>query len=282
MLCDVTAVCNYHGKTITPDQLNDQLVKNNGFQKGALLVYAAVSKVFPDITFDWDVWERGECSATPAPLTLIDEILNSNRIPIVKVDYNPKTSRLDEHWVCIIGKDEAGSYFIMDPIDGSVQYFQSRYQDPSRYIFRIVAYSGPIPDTQEEEQSDYVKQLEADRLKFWKERDEFQKENEELKSKVANLKDQIASLNKAMEKMATEDHDSAISELEMSRKLEECKIKLGKASERVLELEGDIDTAKETEKTLRSALANAGKLDLSGYTVRELIKELLGRILGRR
>ena len=290
LLCDVAAICNYHGKTITVAELNDALVKVKGFHNGALLVYSAITQVFPDITFDWDVWEKGNCADVPAPLDLIDDILASNRVPIVKVDFNPQTSKLDQHWVCIIGKDEVGSYFIMDPIDGTTQYFQARYQDPSRYIFRIVAYSGP-KETQEEKiyTESEMSDMRLERDKNWdlyqnsqEELADVEKDNQELKSKVANLKDQIASLNKAMEKMATEDHDSAISELEMSEKLEECKIQVKKATDRVLELEGDMDMARDTEKMLRDALASSGKLDLSDYTTKDLIRELLNRIFGRR
>lgn len=266
----VTAVCNYHGKTITVAELNDALVKVKGFQNGALLVYSAITQVFPDIAFDWDVWAKGECSSTPAPLTLIDEILTSNRIPIVKVDYNPSTSKLDEHWVAIIGKDEAGSYFIMDPIDGSVQYFQSRYGEPSRYIFRIVAYSGPIPSTQEEEKSDYVKQLEADRLKFWTERDVLQKEVRELKKQIVSLNNQIASMAKTIEEIKTEDVDAGKKEYEAELKLQE-------AEKQILWMQDEVRVLRETEKALKTALVNS--TGLPGEGVKTKWEQLKQRFL---
>jgi regulator of replication initiation timing len=140
LLCDVCSVLNYYGKEITPDLLNDNLVRVKGFVNGSFLVYGAVSDIYPDVTVDWGNYI--DCSSVEAPLDKIDQILFSKKPVIVKVDYDKSTTKLDEHWVTIIGKTEDGSYLIYDPIDGTEQFFQARYGDPKRYIFKIVVYNG--------------------------------------------------------------------------------------------------------------------------------------------
>lgn len=270
LLCCATAICNYHGKTITPDQLNDKLVKVKGFYQGALLVYSAVTKVFPDITFDWDVWEKGECSDKPAPLGLIDEILASNRVPIVKVDYNPSTSKIEEHWVCIIGRDEVGSYLIMDPIDGTTQYFQARYKDPSRYIFRIVCYSGKIPTTEVEEKSEYVKQLEKDRIKFWTENTQLKKDNEELKKQIISLNEQVASMAKTIEEIKSEDADFGKEAFEVEKKLQKTEKELERGLKSVSELEKGMETLQAENKRLSDALVAKGGIETQGKEVKNM------------
>ena len=111
-----------------------------------------------------------------------------------------------------------------------------------------------------------------------KEIENVEKDNQELKSKVANLKDQISQLSKTIDKMAEEDRDCAISELEMSEKLEECKIQVKKATDRVLELEGDIDRLEEEKKSLKKRLKSNLRTDFTRFTTLELVKEIFWRI----
>ena len=157
LLSIVAAMLCYHGKETTPGRLNDDLTRVEGWYKACRLEYGAISEIYTDITVDWNNYI--DCSVEPAPLDKIDDILNSKRIPLVRVDFNPATSKLDEHWVAIIGKNEVGDYLIYDPIDGTEQWFQNRYKDPARYIFKIVVYDGPIKEV--EDDSDKIKDLET-------------------------------------------------------------------------------------------------------------------------
>ncbi|MEO0289580.1 MAG: C39 family peptidase [candidate division WOR-3 bacterium] len=138
-------VCNYFGKNTDPARLNDDMVRVKGFYSGSLWVWGKLSEVYPDILFDWQVYNEGQCADKPAPLSLIDRLLDEKLPVIVKVDFNPGGA-LDEHWVLIIGKDEAGSYLINDPWTGETYFFQAKYQDPARYIYQICAYRGKIPE----------------------------------------------------------------------------------------------------------------------------------------
>jgi uncharacterized coiled-coil protein SlyX len=240
----VSAVCAYHGKDTDPARLNQELKRVKGYQDACNLIYAKVTEIYPDINFDWDIWERGECSSTPAPLSLIDEILESKRVPIIKVDYNPTTSKVDQHWVCIIGKDEAGSYLIYDPIDGTEQYFQARYGDPSRYIFRIICYSGKINEEADledkirememkiqslndllsksiDEGNETKKQLllqEADNADLIKQKMEITKERDQERTRASLLEGQVASTEKELKTVNTRLDDQLL-ETERLRKL---------------------------------------------------------------
>jgi hypothetical protein len=73
------------------------------------------------------------------PRRSLDELLAQGVPVMVQVDYNPKTSYIDQHWVLIIGKN-GDDYIINDPIDGKRVSFRERYGDPARWIFRIAAY----------------------------------------------------------------------------------------------------------------------------------------------
>ena len=136
--CLITAassVCNYFGKNTNPGQINKDLIKVNGYSSGNLLIFNAISTIYPDIVVDW-----GKFLSDPDNKT-IDQCL-ANKIPvIVQVDYNPATSVLDQHWVVITGKDASG-YVIMDPIDGGIAYL-SRYAGKA---FRMVVYQKQVAE----------------------------------------------------------------------------------------------------------------------------------------
>jgi len=136
----VTMVCNYYGKEITVDVLNDQLKAKGGFVNGSYIVWGAVTDVFGDITVDWGNYI--DCSDVPAPLVKIDELLYSKKPVIVKVDYDKNLSGVQEHWIVIIGKTDDGSYICADPWDGIETFFQARYGDPAKNIYKIVVYNG--------------------------------------------------------------------------------------------------------------------------------------------
>lgn len=112
-----------------------------GFTNGSFWIWGKLSEVYPDITFDWDVYEKGNCYDIPAPLDLIDSLL-AERLPVfVLVDFSPGGERQD-HWVLIKGKE--GDYIINDPWTGEEYFFTAKYGDPSRYIFAIRVYRGKV------------------------------------------------------------------------------------------------------------------------------------------
>lgn len=248
LLTCATMVCNYFGKNTDPARLNDEMVRVKGFYNGSLWVWGKLSEVYPDILFDWDVYNKGHCADVPAPLDLIDSLL-AEKIPvIVKVDFNPG-GELNEHWVLIVGKDEAGSYLINDPWTGETYFFQSKYQDPARYIFQICAYRGPIP------QDKYQLLKGGVVLKEY----EFNPEDKisDLEDKISSLNEELAKtrleVNSLREALETQERDNA----DLSNQLQQARnerdnaiIQLKEAQKKAEELQRSIDSLSK-EKTAR-------------------------------
>ena len=119
---------------VTPAEFNARMKAVGGFT-GARIYWQMVKKAYPNSEY----LKYLECYYTPAPLHEIDALLEQEVAVMAHVDYNPKTTFIDQHWVLIIGKN-GDDYIINDPIDGVTGSFREKYGDPSRWIFRIAAY----------------------------------------------------------------------------------------------------------------------------------------------
>ena len=119
---------------VRPDEFNARMKEVGGFT-GARIYWQMVKKAYPDSEY----LKYIECWYIPAPLNEIDALLARGVPVMVQVDYNPKTTYIDQHWVLIIGKN-GNDYIANDPIDGKRVSFRERYGDPTRWIFRIAAY----------------------------------------------------------------------------------------------------------------------------------------------
>jgi len=280
-------VLHYFGHSILPDSLNDQLVQVGGFYQGARLVWGKISELFPDVQFDWKVFNEGECHSVPAPLDLIDELLEEKIPVIVKVDFNPG-GKLNEHWVLIIGKDEAGSYIINDPWTGEEYFFQAKYGDPKRYIFAIRCYRGKIPEEKYQLLKGGVVLKEYD----------FNPEDKikDLEDKVKSLNEEMAQarleVNSLREALETQERDNndLVSQLNQARnERDNFKIELLKAQKRLEEEQERYDSLLE-EKTAAEEALNALKQqtkELKGQKIEDLsawklILLGIGKILQRR
>ncbi len=91
------------GHEILPDQLNDELLENDGFTKSGLLIWKGVESV---TNGDFGVTLNGR----PTHKILDRELERSNPI-IAKVLFNGEIW----HWVLIVGK-EGLEYLIHDPL----------------------------------------------------------------------------------------------------------------------------------------------------------------------
>jgi len=107
LLTCCSMVLHYFGHPVLPDSLNDQLVRARGFYKGSLLIWGKISELYPDVQFDWSVFNQGDCHSVPAPLDLIDRLLEEKIPVIVKIDFNPG-GKVQDHWVLIIGTNDGG------------------------------------------------------------------------------------------------------------------------------------------------------------------------------
>jgi len=116
-----------------PGRLNKALIGVNGYE-GANIIWDAITKLYPEITVDWNMFIKDASLVTEAK---IDAVLQSKRDVMVQVDIYPSTTILDPHWVNLIGKDSNG-YIMNDPIDGQTLPFKTRYTK----ALRTVVYSG--------------------------------------------------------------------------------------------------------------------------------------------
>lgn len=130
--CLVTCLAMAVG--VTPAEFNRRLREVGGFT-GALVYWKMVEVAYPQL----DYYKFIDCRYVPAPLNEIDAMLALG-IPVeVEVDFNPDTAFVDQHWILLIGKS-GDDYIANDPWTGERISFRAKYGEPSRWIFRIVAY----------------------------------------------------------------------------------------------------------------------------------------------
>ena len=139
LLTDIAMLCVYFGKNETPDTLNEKLKANGGFVNGNIYVWGALTKIFPDITYQGQV-------LTPDPLTKTQMDFIRARIdegyPVVlQIDTIPSTSQLDEHWILAVDYD-GDDFIIVDPWDGAVKRITSWGVQPQKLIYAYAWYKG--------------------------------------------------------------------------------------------------------------------------------------------
>jgi len=109
LLTSITMMLNGVGYEETPETVNDKLKKAGGFD-GALLIPSVVPYLFPKVTYR--TYEP--CDNRPAPVAQIDTALSAGKPVIVCVDWNPKQSGVQTHWVLL--KERKGDNYVMyDP-----------------------------------------------------------------------------------------------------------------------------------------------------------------------
>lgn len=154
-LCCITSLSNHYGRTITPDQLNLQLVQHNGFASNGtknldgsvnktLLNWGSLTSVFGEIKLEQNL----AYPTIPADMGMVDAYLLHDQPVIVGVSFlhNPN-DKLPSHYVLIYRKNVDGTYQCMDPWFGDDVVFDKRYavngMSVGNAILQVIAYSGP-------------------------------------------------------------------------------------------------------------------------------------------
>lgn len=149
LLCDVAMLVSLLlEQDINPREMNDLLKSHDGgfvnadfeYNKGNLLRFGAIWEMFPDKIkaagyFDFPY-------PKPATPEVMDPVLNRGGGALIKVDFDPATSKVDQHWVLAVGVDSPGSvYSIIDPWDGKAHLLPPSYGrggwTAANIIFRI-------------------------------------------------------------------------------------------------------------------------------------------------
>ena len=110
--CALTSLAMYSsswGFTETPATLNQKLTANGGITSDELLVWSAISKIYPQIQSTG----LTICTNTDAPISQINTSLLVGQPVIVEVDYSPDAG-LQTHWVLLYAQ-QGNDYLIQDP-----------------------------------------------------------------------------------------------------------------------------------------------------------------------
>ena len=284
LLTCATMVCKYFGKDTDPARLNDEMVKVKGFYNGTFWVWGQLNVVYPDITFDWDLWDKGMFYDIPADLTILDKLLAEGIPPIVQVDFIPGGD-VQEHWVVVIGKE--GDYLINDPISGETYFFTAKYGDPSRYIFAIRAYRGTISNKFQLSQGGVVLK------EYEKNPDDIIGDlqtkvgslEETLVKKNAEVEDAIAQLKPLREALGQQEKDNTdISNQLLKAREERDKVarELVLAKEDVETLKGEVEVLEAKNKALVSDLKATQAQILQGISVWEHLQWAIKKFLNKK
>jgi hypothetical protein len=109
--CALTSLAMYAsswGYTETPATLNKKLTANGGITADELLVWGAISKLYPQIQNTGLTICNGN-----APLSQINASLAAGQPVIVEVDYSPGPG-LQTHWVLLYAQ-QGNDYLVQDP-----------------------------------------------------------------------------------------------------------------------------------------------------------------------
>jgi len=256
-----TCLLNYYGKDFTVDSLNE-FYKSKKVFDGNLINYWAAANCWDDITAEDDINNYYD---VPCDMEKIDKYLSERKPIIAGIGASPTSpkdlvyDRMIDHFVIIIGKDEQGELIIMDPFFGEVYFFSAKYGDPTKYIFGLRAYNGPVP----QENGDSKEAMRA--------------ENKRLREQLVEEGQLITDLRGDLFKM---ERDEASDEIELTelrernRKLELDAGRLKKAQERILELEVQ-------QKALKVRLVALEKTKVEKLSTKQITDLLIKRIFRR-
>jgi hypothetical protein len=139
LLTDIAMLCVYFGKNETPDTLNEKLKANGGFMNGNIYVWGALTKIYPDITYQGQVLTPD--TLTKTQMDFIRARIDEGYPVFLQIDTIPSTSQLDEHWILAVDYD-GDDFIIVDPWDGAVKRITSWGVQPQKLIYTYAWYKG--------------------------------------------------------------------------------------------------------------------------------------------
>jgi hypothetical protein len=143
-------VCRYYGHDENPTTLNDKLkaLGSAGYISGGNYVPGALPKVFSDIK---ETTILTPSRITDEQLSQIKNAIDSGWPVMVKLDYNPQTVALDQHFVLLVDYDasDENNFTIADPLGGKIQslkvYLGWYRPDMRTTVEKYVIFQGKVP-----------------------------------------------------------------------------------------------------------------------------------------
>jgi hypothetical protein len=131
LISSVASCLTDAGKVYTPETLNAWLTLNNGYTGGNFF-FNSIDRLNA-IKYEYMI----ECATKPAPMPQIEQEINAGKYIVIKVDFNPATLVVDEHWVRYIGADK-----MIDPWYSDIITVTPRYRgaNTAQAILRAAVY----------------------------------------------------------------------------------------------------------------------------------------------
>jgi hypothetical protein len=280
-------ICRYYGKDEDPLSLNGKLKDIKGFVSGGNYVWGSITKVYSDI--------KERLTQTPSPLTdsqfqEIKTALDNGYPVMLEIDYNPKTSQPDMHFVLCCGYNPSNEndLTIADPLGGklrSLKDYLGWYKPSARKsIERYVIYEGKTPvesagkvliDKKELKVLNFVKEQWVKLVAYleigtdpnntlyedvqrviggFKSRvTDLQKQVDFANTEVKNREEQVGRLKNQL--LESEKLQKALN-IKLNEALKQASGTVGLYEGRIKELQGQVDTLAKEKGSLKTEIAN--------------------------
>jgi hypothetical protein len=128
VICSLANLLNHFNFNVNPATLAKQLK----FANTGDVYWSSITTSYPKVIFI----DRIDYSKVQANISLIDGLLSHN-FPVL-VETRTGLLRRNPHWV-ILWEKEYDKYVMSDPLSDEV-FFENKYKDPARWIYKIVYY----------------------------------------------------------------------------------------------------------------------------------------------
>lgn len=146
LIACLAMIARYFGADTDPERINDDLKDVDGFQNKVYYKWGRLTRLYQNIKFSKFV--NTPDPVTPEQFQEMDDHIDRGMPVMLKIDFNPATTFVNQHYVLLIGK-EGNSYKIADPWTGTVERLSS-YGVAKYTIQRYILYEGTVTDNSEE------------------------------------------------------------------------------------------------------------------------------------
>lgn len=275
VLCVHTMIACYYGYNHNPLTLNELYKEKGIYLNQNLIDFWGIPKAFPNIKPE----EFIQCPDVPASLDLIDKYLDEQKPVIALVDFDKATQGLQSHFVLIIGK-EGSDYLINDPESpppGETYFFSAKYGEPSKGIYGLRLYSGPVNtkfqlmqggiliNEFEKNPQDVISDLE----------DKLKTTNDSLAGKALEANE----LRGMLEKQTTDNNDLGKQLLEARSQRDSATRQATELERRAREIQGTLDNALTEISGLKALLVASQAEKISMFSGWQLIAKGIAKLI---